>query len=119
MFTVLLDACVLIPPTLADTVLRIAESGACGVRWSPDILAEVRRNMLRLGARAAQVEHRLEQMTQAFPLASVENYAALQSVVTNDPKDRHVLAAAIRSECHTIVTFNVKDFPPDGSDPGV
>ena len=28
-----------------------------------------------------------------------------------DPDDRHVLAAAIRCEAHTIVTDNLKDFP--------
>ena len=28
-----------------------------------------------------------------------------------DPKDRHVLAAAIRARCELIVTFNLKDFP--------
>ena len=30
-----------------------------------------------------------------------------------DPEDRHVLAAAIRSQCTVIVTFNLKDFPDD------
>jgi hypothetical protein len=31
----------------------------------------------------------------------------------NHPKDRHVLAAAIRSSAQTIVTFNLKHFPVD------
>ena len=30
-----------------------------------------------------------------------------------DPKDRHVLAAAITGRADVIVTFNLKDFPPD------
>ncbi len=30
-----------------------------------------------------------------------------------DPNDRHVLAAAIRTRAHVIVTFNLKDFPGD------
>ena len=30
-----------------------------------------------------------------------------------DPNDRHVLAAAIRADCRSIVTFNLKDFPAE------
>lgn len=33
MFTVVLDACTLVPITLCDTLLRIAETGSFGVRW--------------------------------------------------------------------------------------
>lgn len=117
MFTVLLDACVLVPPTLADTVLRTAESGAFGVRWSPDILQEVQRTMHKLGTTLERAQHRVAEMEEAFPLASVQDYASLQAVLTNHPKDRHVLAAALRSECHTIVTFNLKDFPPSSVEP--
>ncbi|YAL83648.1 PIN domain-containing protein [Dermacoccaceae bacterium W4C1] len=117
MFTVILDTCVLFPPTLADTLLRIAETGSYGVRWSPDILDELSRNMLKAGVSQVQVSHRLDQMTAAFPFALVENYVDLEPGLSNDPKDRHVLAAAIRSECHTIVTANLKDFPPASLDP--
>lgn len=31
--------------------------------------------------------------------------------MTNHPKDRHVLAAALVSRARTIVTFNLRDFP--------
>ncbi|MDE9365682.1 PIN domain-containing protein [Luteipulveratus sp. YIM 133132] len=117
MFTVVLDACVLVPQTLADTVLRIAERGAFGVRWSATILDEVARTMRRLGATEAQVEHRISAMRLAFPFADVSNYCDLEPGLSNDPKDRHVLAAAIRSECHTVVTFNLKDFPDDSLEP--
>ncbi|MES9509713.1 hypothetical protein ABWJ92_25400 [Streptomyces sp. NPDC000609] len=36
--------------------------------------------------------------------------------MANDPKDRHVLAA-VRGQAHAVVTLNVKDFPPEASDP--
>lgn len=82
-----------------------------GVRWSTTVLDELRRTMLHLGATEQQVDRRLGAMTESFPFATVEDYHELERGLTNDPKDRHVLAAAIRSECHTIVTFNLKHFP--------
>ena len=40
--------------------------------------------------------------------------------LTCDEKDRHVLAATIHCGATDLVTFNLKDFPPDPSarDPG-
>lgn len=29
----------------------------------------------------------------------------------NDPKDRHVLAAAVKAKTQVLLTFNLKDFP--------
>ena len=37
----------------------------------------------------------------------------IESLVLPDPDDRHVLAAAIRSQAGVIVTYNVKDFPEE------
>lgn len=36
--------------------------------------------------------------------------------MTNDPKDRHVLAAAVRGHAGLIVTANIKDFPASALD---
>jgi hypothetical protein len=37
--------------------------------------------------------------------------------MTNHPKDRHVLAAAVRCAAHAIVTDNKKDFPSESLSP--
>jgi hypothetical protein len=37
--------------------------------------------------------------------------------MANDPKDRHVLAAAIRGDAAVIVTANLGDFPADALQP--
>ncbi|MBB5825127.1 PIN domain-containing protein [Micromonospora carbonacea] len=50
-------------------------------------------------------------MREAFPDAMVGGYESLIDGMTNDPKDRHVLAAAVRANAEVLVTFNIADFP--------
>lgn len=51
-------------------------------------------------------------MGKAFPEAAVTGYRSLIDGLTCDPKDRHVLAAAVRAAAGAIVTHNVDDdFP--------
>lgn len=38
-------------------------------------------------------------------------YESLIDGMDNDPKDRHVLAAAVRANAEVVVTFNGVDFP--------
>ena len=52
-------------------------------------------------------------MKKMFPDAMVTGYANLISAMTNDPKDRHVLAAAVRCGAQAIVSNNVKHFPKE------
>lgn len=56
-------------------------------------------------------------MRDAFPDALVTDYNALVPAMTNHPKDRHVLAAAVRADAAVIVTANVRDFPPPALQP--
>lgn len=49
-------------------------------------------------------------MRAVFPDAMVEGYQPLLATMANSPKDRHVLAAAIRGQAAVIVTANLKDF---------
>lgn len=109
---VLLDACVLIPMALCDALLRAAAASLYRPRWSEDILVEVRRNLVENGLtddRGAQ--NRISAMRQAFPDASVEIDRNLLGRIHVDPKDRHVVAAAIAGKARTIVTLNLRHFP--------
>ena len=68
--------------------------------------------MLRKGLSAEEIEKRIHKASRAFPDALVENYEPLVSSLTlPDEKDRHVLAAAIKTNANIIVTNNLKDFP--------
>ena len=42
-YTAVLDACVLVPIALADTLLRVAEKGLYRPLWSERILAEAQQ----------------------------------------------------------------------------
>jgi len=51
-------------------------------------------------------------MERAFPEADVTGYRPLISAMSNDPKDRQVVAAAVKAGAQVIVTSNIKDFSP-------
>jgi predicted nucleic acid-binding protein len=110
-FPVFLDTCVLLKPYLCDTLLSIAEAGVYRPLWSPMVMAELERNLARRGLEEKRITHRLEQMNEAFPDALVTGYEALVDEMVNDPKDRHVLAAAVRGGAEVLVTENLRDFP--------
>ena len=77
----LLDANVLYPFTLRDTLLSIAEEGFFQPRWTDEILDEVARNLLKnLQVTPAQARRLTEQMNLAFPAARVEGYTARSCV---------------------------------------
>jgi predicted nucleic acid-binding protein len=117
-YIAVLDTCVLAPMPLCDTLLRLAEDPAFYVpKWSNDILRELRSTLQRMGYTPEQAERRLAAMESAFEDASVTGYECLVGAMTNDPKDRHVLAAAVRSGAHAIITHNVKHFGPESAKP--
>ncbi len=119
-FRAVLDACVLFPFSLRDTLLRLAERELYDVYWSDRILDEVTRNLVGEGFMTEAKARRLEGfMRQAFDAAAVSNEAIdrLEPVMTNHPKDRHVLAAAVASDAEAVVTSNLKDFPQEACEP--
>jgi len=85
--------------------------------WSADILEALQRNLVEDGIDAGSVERLIDEMRRAFPDAEVPGYRSLIAGLTCDPKDRHVLAAAVRADAAAIVTFNIDDFPTTSVDP--
>jgi predicted nucleic acid-binding protein len=109
----LLDANVLYPAPLRDFLLRLATARLFTPQWSHEIQDEWTRNVLanRDDLTAEQINRTRNLMDKAFPNARVMGYDSLIPTLTNDAKDRHVLAAAITGGAAQIVTFNIKDFP--------
>lgn len=117
-YIAVLDTCVLAPMPLCDTLLRLAEDPAFYIpKWSAGIMRELRSTLQRMGYTPAQAEWRIVAMESAFEDASVAGYECLVGAMTNDPKDRHVLAAAVRCGAHAIITHNVKHFRPESATP--
>lgn len=112
-----LDACVLVPAVLCDTLLRLAEEPAMyRPLWSEQIKAEMGRALQgTLHRTAEEVAYRREKMNEAFPEALVHFPVELLKAVDciPDKDDRHVLAAAIVAGANTIVTQNTKHFPKE------
>jgi predicted nucleic acid-binding protein len=117
MLPVVLDTCVLLPITLADTILHIADTQLIDVRWSEAILDELDRVLVRRGLTAGAAQRRVQAMRRAFPHALIEDYEPLIASMTNDPGDRHVLAATVASDAKTLVTFNLRHFPASSLGP--
>jgi predicted nucleic acid-binding protein len=117
-YTALIDACVLAGALRRHLLLTLAEAEFFRVRWSRPIMEETQAAIETIRAKkfadaphyAAQV---LAEMGRAFDDATVSGFdhflAACDAIP--DAKDRHVLAAAIKTRAHVIVTDNLRHFP--------
>jgi predicted nucleic acid-binding protein len=114
---VLLDTCVLYPAYLRDTLLRLAEVELFSPLWSAAIFEELRRNLIDIGLGDVAVDRMLARMSETFEDANVARYEHLVESMTCDPKDRHVLAAAVHGHAEALVTLNVRDFPSESVRP--
>lgn len=112
-FKVVLDACVLAPANLCELLLRLAETPRLYLpRWSRETLDEVHRTQIqKLGFPPELADSWEAEVGKSFPQAQVVGYEPLIAILKNDPEDRHVLAAAVRSGAEVIVTSNLKHFP--------
>ena len=89
------------------------------MRWSRQVLDEMARNVLQNNPNLPEerIERLVRTMKRAFPEAMVTGHEPLIPSMTNNPKDRHVMAAAVKGRADVIVTSNVRDFPPEACEP--
>lgn len=118
----------LIPRGLRDVLLSVAAVGVFRPVWQEEIESEVERNSIKIAVRHGDgeaaatlaVRRAIRSMRVAFPGGCLDrvDWEPLVAGCTNDPKDRHVLAAALAAGATHVVTSNVRDFPvrsrPDG-----
>lgn len=107
-----LDANVLAESAVSDLLLRLAEgSGLIQPKWSETIWEETQRTLIfKLGWPPELADRRAAAAKDAFPEAWIEGFEHLIDQCGNDPRDRHILAAAVHSRTRKIVTMNVRHF---------
>jgi len=101
-------------------LLSFAQAAFYRLRWSDKIMDETERTIEKLLRRKAVADPKAgakrqrANMCRAFEEATVEGFEVFEPpLVGINAKDRHVLAAAIKTGASVIVTDNLKDFPTD------
>jgi hypothetical protein len=113
-----LDACVLVPLFLRDTLLRAAEAGVYDVQLTRDILAEVQQTLVdKEFTTAERAVYLITTIRTAFSRSLVGGYQHRIRDMTNHPSDRHVLAAAVTAGATVIVTNNLRHYPSAALEP--
>jgi len=113
-FTCVLDTNVIYPIDIRDLLFWFASYDLFTPKWSKHIFEEWENVMSRKGVPTIEIKKRISKAQIAFPDALVENYESLvNSLTLPDENDRHVLAAAIKTNANVIVTNNIKDFPSE------
>jgi len=110
-----IDANVLAYAALSRLVLALAaEERLIFPAWSAQILEETRRTIaIKLKHGEAYAAARLAEIVVGFPDALQTGLEPIIAQCTNDVKDRHVLAAAIKAKASVILTFNERHFGPE------
>jgi predicted nucleic acid-binding protein len=112
---VVLDACVLANFSLCDTLLRLAEPPRLfEPKWAEEIIRETTRTLeLKLGWPNSLAAHFEKELRSNFSDARISGYESLIPRMTNDEKDRHVVAAAVHGEAAILLTLNLRHFKPE------
>jgi predicted nucleic acid-binding protein len=118
-FTAFIDACSLAGALRRNLLLSLAEAEFFRVRWSRGVMDETqaaiekmltKRGRTDAAARAARACDAMERAFEDAMVTGIEKFL-VACVELPDQKDAHVLAAALKTEAHVIVTENLKDFP--------
>lgn len=97
-FTCVLDTNIIYPVEIRDLLFWFAYYDLYTPKWSEHIFEEWKSVMKRKGVSEMEAQKRVDKANLAFPDAFVKNYSGLiESLELPDPKDRHVLAAAIKT----------------------
>ncbi len=68
---------------------------------------------MKLGWPSSLTTHLEAELRTHFSEAWISGYESLIPQMTNDEKDRHVMAAAVHSGSQIIVSFNLRHFRPE------
>lgn len=111
-FKAVLDTNVIFSVVIRDLLFWFAYYDLYTPKWSNTIFDEWKDVMIRKGIEESEALKRVNKANLAFPDALVKNYEGLtEKLELPDEKDRHILAAAIKTNANVIVTNNLKDFP--------
>lgn len=113
-FTCVLDTNIIYPIEIRDLLFWFAFYELFTPKWSNHIFDEWEKVMKGKGVEEEEIKKRTNLANLAFPDALVTNYESLiETLELPDSKDRHVMAAAIKTNANVIVTNNLKDFPKE------
>lgn len=99
---------------MRDLLVQTASAGLFRGKLTSQINREWISNLLehRPDLKPELLERTCELIIASIPDCLVTGHEQLISELSlPDPGDRHVLAAAVRCQAQTIVTYNLKDFP--------
>ncbi len=111
-FTAVLDTNIIYPIEIRDVLFWFAHYELFTPKWSNHIFDEWEKVMKGKEVSEEEIKKRTNMANLAFPDAFVSNYEPL-TLTLPDLKDRHVMAAAIKTNANVIVTNNLKDFPEE------
>lgn len=115
-FTAILDACVLYPIVVRDYLMCLATYQLYTPKWSEEILAEFEAVFTKHKPKTDLViiKRQVDFVRNHNFSAMVHSYDSIDlNIKIPDPKDYHVVKAAVKCNANRIVTNNLKHFPND------